>query len=259
LSAINQAIPDIDVARYRTSTSSIPDIDVTNTGHSRHLYREPLRTVIEPSGGTVKELRTPPSQITNAGEPTPETAARTLIERLAIVSTDKILRLAAEAIRLQAGLLATTPHKAMLLIERQASLSQERGEVVNAFWFEDSKWKGASAPASHSRPDPTVGMPKAAPETPEDESEHAVPAGADTELGARIWNGMNKALKSELPVHSYDTWIRPIKPLGAMNGELYLQIPSPDFAHVADRYDIASFLPAGVEEIHLLSATGVAA
>ncbi|MDW5266925.1 MULTISPECIES: helix-turn-helix domain-containing protein [Acidobacteriaceae] len=248
MSAIQPSIPDIHVARYRTFTSSIPDIDVTNTGHSRHPYREPLRTVIEPSRGTVTETNNSPATV---GDTSETTLAKAMLERLAIISTDKILRLAAEAIRLQAGALATTAHKAMLLIERQASLSQERGEPVNSFWFEDSKWKGAPSPAA-------VGVYQGDDKPAEVEAESA-PEGVDTELGARIWTGMNKALKSELGIQSYETWIKPIKPLGAMNGELYLQIPSPDFAHVADRYDIASFLPAGVEQVHLLSATGAAA
>lgn len=251
MSAIQSSIPDIHVARYRTSTSSIPDIGVTNTGHSRHPYREPLRTVIEPSRGTVNETQTPPASLTNEADSNPEALAKTMLERLAIICTDKLLRLATEAIRLQTCALATTPHKAMLLIERQASLSQQRGEVVNPFWFEDSKWKSAPSPAA-------VGVYRGD-DKPAGVDAETAPDGVDTELGARIWTGINKALKSELPVQSYDTWIRPIKPLGALNGELYLQIPSPDFAHVADRYDIASFLPAGVQEIHLLSATGAAA
>ena len=210
----------------------------------------------------------------------PLECAREMFEHLAIVAPAKTLKLAAEAIRMQAAGLCTTPMKSMLLIRRRAELAMQAGEPVNAFWFEDSKWKSAPTSASvgvRKIPDcpicenrrmvvNEVGGTRMALQCecvtgPKDDEEAAetAPEGVDTELGARIWTGINKALKSAIPAQSYETWIRPIRPLGALNGELYLQIPSPDFAHVGDRYDIARFLPAGVEEIHLLSATGAAA
>jgi len=185
--------------------------------------------------------------------------AEVFFERIGSVATKATRDLAGGAIKILANRDGITHWEAMLRIESAAVAAKGRGIPINNFWFQDDKWTGLAAPTTNSRPDPTVGMLKSDAPPPEDGLEEVVPPGADTELGARIWNGMNKALKSELPIQSYETWIKPIKPLGAMNGELYLQIPSPDFAHVADRYDIASFLPAGVEEIRLLSATGVAA
>lgn len=142
----------------------------------------------------------------------------------------------------------------MLVIRRRAELAAAAGETVNAFWFEDSKWKGTAQSGA------AVGIYEGQIEQqPTPEPQQSAPEGADPELGERIWQGMSKALKSDIGTQSFDTWIRPIKPLGALNGELYLQIPSDDFAHVGDRYEIARFLPAGVQEIHLLSATGAAA
>jgi hypothetical protein len=177
-----------------------------------------------------------------------------MFEHLAITAPSKTLHLAADAIRLLASQLAMTPYRAMLVIRRRAELAIAHGETVNAFWFEDSKWKGEMASPA------TIGMakPEALKPSPELEPVQLTPEGADLELATRIWQGVSKALKSELPVQSFDTWIRPIKPLGALNGELYLQIPSQDFAHVGDRYDLARFLPAGVGEIRLVSATEAA-
>jgi hypothetical protein len=182
----------------------------------------------------------------------PVQCARGMFEHLAIAAPAKTLHLAADAIRILAGQLAMTPYRAMLVIQRRAELAAAAGETVNAFWFEDSKWKGQmQSPAS-------VGMYRPEAHEPEPEPVPLAPEGADAELATRIWQGMSKALKGELPTQSFDTWIRPIKPIGALNGELYLQIPSHDFDHVSDRYDIARFLPAGVAEIRLLSATEAA-
>lgn len=234
----------------------------------------PIETPELPKPKTKPLPEKPPAVV--EGSDDPMQCAKAMFEHLAVVAPPKTLKLAAEAIRMQAAALCTTPTKAMLLIRRQAEMSSD---PVNAFWFEDSKWKSGPSPASvgvRKMPDcpicenrrmvvNEVGGTRMALQCEcvtgrkAEELAETAPEGVDTELGARIWTGINKALKSELGAQSYDTWIRPIKPLGALNGELYLQIPSPDFANVGDRYDIARFLPAGVDGIHLLSATGAAA
>lgn len=254
--------------RHRTNQVRTPDI----SGRYIENRQEPS---LEPSGGTVRETKAPP-----ASQSDQAALASAMFEYLAITAPTKTLNLAAEAIRMQTAGLNLSLEQSMLLIRHQAELAPARGETVNAFWFEDSKWKSTPARAM-------AGMSKL-PKMPDcpicknrrmvvnevggtrmalqcecvtghkAESAEKAPDGVDTELGARIWIGMDKALKSELGVQSYETWIKPIKPLGALNGELYLQIPSPDFALVGDRYEIAKFLPAGVDQIHLLSATGAA-
>jgi hypothetical protein len=54
---------------------------------------------------------------------------------------------------------------------------------------------------------------------------------------------MKKALRAAIGPQSFDTWIRPITPLGVVETELYLQLPSPDFQDVPNKYDIAAYLP----------------
>lgn len=202
----------------------------------------------------------PKPATTDESELEPIQCARGMFEHLAITAPPKTLNLASEAIRILASQLAMTPYRAMLVIRRRAEIAAQAGETVNAFWFEDSKWKSDEQGKPSVADRKNVGIYNSAYSVPKEEPEpEKAPEGADTELGQRIWQGINKALKSELPAGSWDLWIRPIKPLGALNGELYLQIPTPDFAHVGDRYDIAKFLPAGVTVVRLLSATGAAA
>lgn len=208
-------------------------------------------------------------------EPTAAECSQAMFEYLAIVAPAKTKKLAADAIGMQAVSMAMTPYRAMLVIRRKAELAIAAGETVNAFWFEDSKWKADRTEVGLNKlPDcaacgnrrmvlKDVGGTRMALQCecmgkPAEAAENA-PEGVDPELGARIWTGMSKALKGELSAQSYETWIKPIRPLGTLNGELYLQIPTKDFSHVGDRYEIARFLPEGIGEIHLLSREGVAA
>ncbi len=70
----------------------------------------------------------------------------------------KTLHLAADAIRILAGQLAMTPYRAIAGDPPgRAELAIAHGETVNAFWFEDSKWKGEMASPA------TIGMAKAEP------------------------------------------------------------------------------------------------
>jgi hypothetical protein len=85
------------------------------------------------------------------------------------------------------------------------------------------------------------------------------PEGADADLGVRIWAGMSKALKDAIGPQSFDTWIKPIKPLWVVKDELVLQIPTVDFEHIADRYGISDYLPPALARLRVLTAKGCAA
>jgi hypothetical protein len=169
-----------------------------------------------------------------------------MFEHLAITASEKTLNFAAEAIRMQAEGLKLSLHESMLRIRRQAELAPERGETVNWMWFEDSRWKASP-------------IERQVLATPQMRAAEQPPTGVDIESGDRVWNGMSKAAKGVVGPQCFDTWIRPIKAKGILDGVLYLQIPSDDFSHVPARYDFAQYLPAGVNEVRILNGMGVAA
>lgn len=178
-------------------------------------------------------------------EPNEADCAREMFETLGIPVPPGTLKLAAEAIRLKAKQLATTPRKAMLLIQRRAELARADGETVNRFWFEDCKFDSK--------------LPIATAVKPESIAEEEAPAGMDTSSAERLWEPVRKGAAKEINRQSFETWVQPLKPLGVLDGVFYLRSPSPDFSHVSDRYAevFAKFLPASVETVKLLSA-GVA-
>lgn len=184
----------------------------------------------------------------------PGRCAEIMLERLAVAAPEKTRRLAADAIRLHAAKLGVSPQKATLLIEGLAVKSQARGEPVNAFWFEDSKWKGAAvanpAAIGMHRPDAVV--------EPQPEPA-AAPEGADTETGRRVWEGMAKAIKAAIGPKSFETWVSPFRQLGILDGVIYLEMPSDNFEHVPDRYELANYLPPTVGEIRFVMGKGRAA
>jgi hypothetical protein len=85
-----------------------------------------------------------------AAPSTPAECAEILFERLTLVASAEMRRLAADAIRMHAKSMNTPIQEAMLVIERRALDDIGRGETVNNFWFVDDKWKGRSAAKSKS-------------------------------------------------------------------------------------------------------------
>lgn len=227
------------------------------------LYRG---TVIEPSlnrQGESSEAKSPPSaDLALRGQTTSLTLdAQAMFGRLGIVAPAVTISLAESAIRILASDLKCDPKMALMVIERTARSAIEAGETVNRFWFEDSKWKGVDAP-NGKRADPTIGAfdpAELAAITKRIEERHAVPEDADLEAGARVWIGMSEAIKAQIGPQSWDTWIRPFRQAGVVDGVLYLKMPNELFANVPDRYEIAEYLPQGIADIRFLMAEGCAA
>lgn len=64
-----------------------------------------------------------------------------IFERLCIVDTPKLRDVAGKAITLLARLETIAPHAAANLMEARVKVAQARGDTINAFWFEDGRWK----------------------------------------------------------------------------------------------------------------------
>jgi hypothetical protein len=64
-----------------------------------------------------------------------------ILEHCAIVDTFRLRDATAKAIVLLAGINGTPKHLAAEVLEKRITAAQTRGAVINAFWFEDSKWK----------------------------------------------------------------------------------------------------------------------
>jgi DnaA N-terminal domain/Helix-turn-helix domain len=220
------------------------------------LYRTPINPHRNPQGGTEEESKTPPS-IRPRSESLDESAsdcAKVFFDRIGVVAPKSTLDLAAGVIEILARESDATPRAAMLKLEDIAKAAQMRGTVINQFWFADSKWRGTEA-RNAFRPDPAIGMRKVHDILAPRAEEEQIPAGVDTELARSVWEGMKKEIKAQIGPGSFETWVRPIKPLGVMNGELYLQIPNADFAHVPGRYEISNYLPPTMSStIHVTTA-----
>lgn len=238
-----------EISDDKSSNSQVTEnkSQVTNTSFSDDKsciailsnHQEPST---EPSGGIISATIAPP--VSDFDTSATQLAAE-MFRLLAIVTVPRTQILASEAIRLQAESLKIAPKQSMLLIKRQAEIAQQRGETVNAFWFEDSKWKGSSLPAAVGiyRDQPTV----------EPEPGESTPDGADTELGQRVWDGMRNAIKKAIGTVSFQTWVSPIRQLGILDGELFIELPNDSFSHVSDRYEFSNYLPHSVRELHILT------
>lgn len=217
------------------------------------LYRRtPKNPHRNPQGGTHDENK-PSASSCSRSETFNETTsdcAKVFFDRIGAVAPKSTLELAAGVIGILARESNATPLEGMQKLEAIAKKAQAQGMVINHFWLADSKWRGA---LTGTRPDATVGMRKDV-QAIEPEA-LPVPAGADTELGRSVWEGMKKAIKAQIGPQSFETWVRPIKPLGVLEGELYLQLPSPEFEHVPGQYEISNYLPPTMRSvIHVTTA-----
>ena len=103
-----------------------------------------------------------------------------------------------------------------------------------------------------ARPQPAA----AAPWTAERELvPEPVPEGVDVARGVALWAEMRARLEAMVPKQSFDTWLRPLRAEGVLDGVLYLRIPSRQFEHLVDKYEdeFADVLPEGVVQVVLLS------
>jgi hypothetical protein len=101
-----------------------------------------------PAPGEARERATAPPEQTSDfqdGEFPPglgeQQYAFGILEHCAIVSTPKICEITAKSIPLLARMENLAAHKAAEVLEGRIKAAQARGDTVNAFWFEDSKWK----------------------------------------------------------------------------------------------------------------------
>jgi len=66
--------------------------------------------------------------------------------------------------------------------------------------------------------------------------EYSLPANLDKEGGREVWKETLSKLSKRVNPHSYDTWLKPIKAAGISGRTLYVQLPTPDFSHVGEKY-----------------------
>ena len=184
--------------------------------------------------------------------------AEDMLERLAVVAPAKTKHLAAEAIRLLAKSTGKTWEEAATLIEERARIAIERGATVNAFWFEDGKWKESKAsPASIGvyRPDassvPTAAVSK--------QTDMVAASAEELELGQRSWTAMKTAMKQALPFGTFETWVRPIHAVGAVAGVLVLELPSIHFEGADVRYRFNEYLVPELTQVRCVIAETIAA
>jgi hypothetical protein len=172
----------------------------------------------------------------------PAMCARGMFETLGIPAPMSTQHLATQAIAMTAKRMCCTPYAAMLVIQRKAELAKHAGETVNRFWFEDGKYEALSF-AEHKN----VGVYR---ETAERERipAEAAPADVDVDAGAVMWANVSKGAAAEINVQSFQTWVKPMRPIGVKDDVLYMRVPSDEFTEVCDRYcDVfAKFLPAMV-------------
>jgi hypothetical protein len=164
-----------------------------------------------------------------------------MFETLCIPAPPATLQLATQAIVMTAKRLACTPHAAMLVIQRKAELAKAAGETVNRFWFEDGKYE---APTFADRKDVGYAPQPVQEARPADE----IPEGVDPDAGEALWAPVRVGAAAEINRQSFETWVKPMRPIGVKDDVLYMRVPSDEFTDVCDRYSevFAKFLPASV-------------
>ncbi len=84
-----------------------------------------------------------------------------------------------------------------------------------------------------------------------------IPPLLDSEGGKKAWTALLDALAGKISRSSFDTWLKPLRALGAKDRVLYVQVPTPEFKHVAEKYgnEISTAIRAlglAVDDIRLI-------
>src|SRR5256885_10604266 len=57
-----------------------------------------------------------------------------------------------------------------------------------------------------------------------------------TSISPNPWIRILDALEKKINRHSYDTWLKPTRYSHANGSVIYVRVPSPDFAHISEKY-----------------------
>lgn len=119
-----------------------------------------------------------------------------ILEHCAIVDTFKIRDALSKAVVLLGKTEKCEPHIAAQRMESRMLAAQARGDTINAFWFEDSRWKGDAAASRSTRSAPRSDVPSWSPEV----------CAAYDELREKeereayeMWKGMNEKFRIANP------------------------------------------------------------
>jgi Helix-turn-helix domain len=121
----------------------VPKATVTGAKTASLYRRTPKNPHRNPQGGTDDENETPPSirSQSESFEESQSGCAKVFFDRIGVPDTEQTIALAAKVIGILAKESGTSPWDGMLELESVAKEGQARGEVINKFWLEDSKWR----------------------------------------------------------------------------------------------------------------------
>jgi hypothetical protein len=77
---------------------------------------------------------------------------------------------------------------------------------------------------------------KAQKRTEQPRTVNRIPDGLDQDRGEQAWSAILERLEARVDTHSFDIWLKPLKAAGCADGVLWIQVPTPAFKEMAERY-----------------------
>jgi hypothetical protein len=173
-----------------------------------------------------------------------------LCEKLGIVKNRGVLDAAAQSISILAKEQRVSESEAMEFILQQA---QGEEDPVTRFWFEDGRWRPQRSRCSGEASLGTLRNPP-----PEPKVERVkLPPDIQQEKGRAVWSAIDAAAAKQINKRSYETWIKPLRPIGVSGKVLYVKVPAPEFKLIGQKY--SDLIEASCERLGLDGVTFVLA